>query len=148
MSLYTIKVKVNNDLTMLFIVTYHEPNITFDLQDLALCVLALCWARSPNIFGWYFVRDKRSCYPRIDQSKHTCYPRIDQSKHIISVADKQIIAFGTFANHPYNIVNNSVNLWSIWDQGHASKHRMWRSRSNWLISYLYPSNFYLFNCEA
>ena len=29
MSLYKIKVKVNNDLTMLFIVTYHEPNITY-----------------------------------------------------------------------------------------------------------------------
>ena len=42
MSLHKIKVKVNNGLIMLFIVTYHEQNITFSLQDLTLCVLALC----------------------------------------------------------------------------------------------------------
>ena len=42
MSLYTIKVKVKNGLTMLFIVTYHEQNIILYLQDLTLCVLALC----------------------------------------------------------------------------------------------------------
>ena len=38
MSLHTTKVKVNNGLTMLFIVINYEQNITFYLQDRTLYV--------------------------------------------------------------------------------------------------------------